>query len=86
MRKILWGSLSKKVSPQATLILLIGFIIVLLQLGYIAFDVLFGVHDNNLYVVNLYRKCIEYILLEFVILVIGAFLFDMTVRDLTGTH
>ena len=69
------------VSSQSIITLFAGMIVIIAQLSYIAFDVLFGNHANDLYTLALYRKCIEYIFVETVIVIIGAFLFDITVRD-----
>lgn len=85
MKKTFSKASSHKVSRQALTILILGTIVVILQLGYIAFDILYGSHVNRLYTIELYRKSMDYILLEVILLVLGAFLFDMTVKDCIGT-
>lgn len=86
MKKRLNHRLSASVSRQSLAVLFMGTVIVLLQLGYIAFDIMGGNHENQLYILELYRKCLDLVLLEVVIIVIGAFLFDMTVRECVGVE
>lgn len=76
----------RSVSRQSVIVLFAGTVIVLLQLGYIAFDALCGDHANRLYTLELYRKCLDSIMLEVILVVIGAFLFDMTVRECVGVE
>ena len=84
MKNIVKRVMKLSVSRQALHVFLFGAITILSQLGYIVFDVFFGTHTNRLYMMILYQKCIEYILLEVVIVVAGAFLFDVTVREAEG--
>ena len=86
MKKRLNHRLSASVSRQSLAVLFMGTVIVLLQLGYIALDIMGGNHENQLYILELYRKCLDLVLLEVVIIVIGAFLFDMTVRECVGVE
>jgi hypothetical protein len=69
------------VSSQSVSVLLWGALVILLQLGYIAFDIFSGTVTERFYAVQLYRACFDYILLEIAILVGGAFLFDVVVKD-----
>lgn len=84
MKNMVKRAMKFSVSRQALHVFLFGAITILSQLGYIVFDVFFGTHTNRLYMMILYQKCIEYILLEVVIVVAGAFLFDVTVREAEG--
>ena len=84
MKNILTRAMKLSVSHQALCVLLFGTLTILSQLGYIIFDAFFGDHANRLYMITLYQKCMEYIFLEVVIVVAGAFLFDITVRESKG--
>jgi len=84
MKVSLISILRHPVSWQALAVLRIGFLIILVQLGYIIFDIFFQQHSNQLYALMLYQNSMEYIFLESVILIIGAFLFDITVRQTKG--
>ena len=70
------------ITPQAIRVLLLGLPVLLTQLGYIAFDILYGINPHKLYTVALYQKGLENIMAEIAILVFGAFLFDVVVRDI----
>lgn len=70
------------VSIQSISVLVCGSLIVLLQLGYIAFDIFSGTPSERFYAIQLYRACFDHILLEIVILVGGAFLFDVVIKDM----
>lgn len=74
-------SLYKSVSKQATTVMLWGTLTILLQLGYIAFDIFSGSLQERLLAIQLYRSCFNYILLEVVLVVGGAFLFDTVTKD-----
>ena len=74
----------RSVSPHALVTIFVGTVIILLQLAYIAFDWLCGSHENLWYTVSLYQKSMEYIATETVTVVVGAFLFDMVVREYKG--
>lgn len=69
------------VSANSLTVMLLGTLLILLQLGYIAFDIFSGSQEEQFYAVQLYRSCFDYILLEAVLLVGGAFLFDMVEKD-----
>jgi hypothetical protein len=80
-------SLYKSVSKQATTVMLLGTLTILLQLGYIAFDIFSVTFEDRFCTIQLYRSCFNYILLEVVLVVGGAFLFDVVTKDVTrGTH
>ena len=80
-------SLYKSVSKQATTVMLWGTLTILLQLGYIAFDIFSGSLQERLLAIHLYRSCFDYILLEVALIVGGAFLFDVVTKDVArGTH
>ncbi len=83
MKKVI-RFLNRPISRQAFLVFAIGSLVVLFQLGYITWDILYGNHTHMLYTLALYRKCLSQILLEVVILLVGSFLFDITVRECTG--
>ena len=75
----------KAVALPSILILFLGTLLILAQLAYMTFDFLCGEHVNSLYTQMIYQKCMDYILLEFLILVIGSFLVDITAKELNGT-
>ncbi len=81
MKKKHFRPQSLTVSSQALSVLLFGALVIFLQLGYIAFDIFSGTVAERFYAVQLYRSCFDYILLEIAILVGGAFLFDVVVKD-----
>ena len=83
MKKMNKSQEMPRVSAQALSVLGAGFLIVFLQLGYIAFDIFSGSAYEQLSAVLLYRRCFDYILLEIVILIGGAFLFDLVAKDVT---
>lgn len=70
------------VSMHSLIIMLLGSIVILLQLGYIAFDIFSGSVMERFDEIRLYRACIEYIWIEVVLLVGGAFLFDVVIKDM----
>ena len=69
------------VSLPSIVTLFLGTLLILTQLSYITFDVLCGTHANSLYTQLMYQECMSYILAEFLIIVVGAFLFDLVARD-----
>ena len=80
-------SLYKSVSKQATTVMLLGTLTILLQLGYIAFDIFSATSEDRFCAIQLYRSCFDYILLEVALIVGGAFLFDVATKDVArGTH
>lgn len=81
MKNIFGRTKFLSVSMQSLGIMLVGALIIFLQLGYIAFDIFCGSAQERLDAILLYRSCFDYILLEVVILVGGAFLFDVVVKD-----
>lgn len=70
------------ISSYAIYIMLFGATLLLLQLGYMSFDILRQPVGLRLSTVLLYQKCFHYILLELTILLGGSFLFDITAREL----
>lgn len=70
-----------QVSEQSVWVMLLGTVVILLQLGYIAFDIFSGTANERFHAVLLYRSCFEYVLLEIVLILGGAFLFDAVVKD-----
>lgn len=72
------------ISPHAIYIMLFGALLLLLQLGYMTFDILRQPIGLRLSAVLLYQKSFHYILLELTILICGSFLFDITARELDG--
>ena len=72
---------SWEVSASSLIIMLWGSLLILLQVGYIAFDIFSGSVEEQIHAVQLYRSCFDYILLETVLLVGGAFLFDIVEKD-----
>lgn len=85
MNRYLFKLHMPSVSIQSLTVMLLGSIVVLLQLGYIAFDIFSGSTIERFNAIRLYRSCFEYILLEVLIIIGGAFLFDMVIKDIETT-
>ena len=71
----------RDISKHSTAIMLWGSLLILLQLGYIAFDIFSGSFQERYYAIQLYRSCFDHILLEMTLIVGGAFLFDIAEKD-----
>ena len=80
-RKKILERFSLPICSHAVMLVKWGALIVFAQLGYIIFDLLYGNHENTLYVLSMYRECLTVILAEPVILLIGAFLLDISARE-----
>ncbi len=76
----------REISKHSVSIMLWGSLLILLQLGYIAFDIFSGSLPERYSAIHLYRSCFDYILLEATLIVGGAFLFDITEKDLVNSH
>ena len=72
------------VSKQALTIMRAGAITIFLQTAFIIGNIYFCQQNSTLQLYLLYQNCIKYLFLEMVILVVGAFLFDLSVREMQG--
>ena len=77
MKHILQNGLSR----CTTWILHAGFFAVLVQLGIITACLFLGEHRSELYALRLYYAMLEYILLDVVLVIGGALLFELADRD-----
>lgn len=79
MKKIKWKEAS--VSHHAVRLLHICFSIILIELFAMTLQLFHGNYPTHLYAIRLYRGMLEYIMLDISIAVIGAFLFDVTLKE-----
>ncbi len=75
--KKLLNHFSAPICPRSVMLIKWGTLVIFAQLGYIIFDLLYGNHENYLYMLSIYRQCVSIIWAEPVILLIGAFLLDI---------
>lgn len=75
----------KRSTCPASRVLHAGFPIILIQLCVITAALVFGEHENHLYALRLYYQMLEYILLDVVLVIGGAILFEVAERD-TGNR
>ncbi len=80
MKKWKWKDAS--VSHHALLLIRICFAVILTELCLMTLQIFFGEYPTQLYAVRLFRGMLEYIMLDITIAVVGAFLFDITAREL----
>ena len=68
-------------SAPALFILFFGALILIFQLGYIGFDLFYCPLSERLHTILLYRKYLEHIALEAVLIICGALVADIVVHD-----
>ena len=79
MRKWKWTEAT--VSHHALLLIRICFAIILAELFIMTLQLFIVEYPTQLYAIRLFREMLEYIMLDITIAVIGAFLFDISVRE-----
>lgn len=75
------NTIQKGLTRYASRVLHAGFLIILAQLCTITAGLLIGEHQNQLYALRLYYTMLEYILLDVVLVIGGAILFELAERD-----
>lgn len=80
MKKWKWKDAT--VSHHALLLLRICIVVILAELFLITLQLCCGEYPTQLYAVRLFRGMLEYVMLDITIAVIGAFLFDITAREM----
>jgi len=80
MKKQIWKDAS--VSRYAVRLLHICFPLILAQLFLITLHLFLGEYPTHIYAIRLYRGMLEYIMLDVCIAVVGAFLIDITLKQI----